>query len=341
MTMTVKHNTKTWSDAKAPEREDMAVGSLTPEEKQKIGSDDLRAVLNKAADKNWVDDNKRVAGHGNDKMDKDAFFKLMLAQLKNQDPMNPLKNHEMAAQLAQFSSLEQMSNMNTTLSRIEGKNSKPEQFQALNLIGKTVAGDASRVVRTQFDKDHDFNFNLPQDASDVTVKLMSDRGQLLREYKLTNMKSGANKVSWNGNNEAGIKQPAGEYIFQIEAKNSMGGKVPVSTQFKGEVTGLSFSAEGPVLQVGSQTIKMKDISQITDSSVSGNDGRNQQNDQNVKNSTSLDLKTDDGTQQNEIKEEANVSSNTEAKRRGIGTADVMSDFAMSNEFMSKLQKEIK
>ena len=97
MTMTVKSNTKTWSDAKpAPEHVE-TIGSLTPADKQKIGADDMTAVLNKAADKNWVDDNKRVAGHGNDKMDKDAFFKLMIAQLKNQDPMNPLKNHEMAA----------------------------------------------------------------------------------------------------------------------------------------------------------------------------------------------------------------------------------------------------
>lgn len=334
MTMTVKNNTKTWSDAKTPEREDLAVTSLTPEEKQKIGSDDLRAVLNKAADKNWVDDNKRVAGHGNDKMDKDAFFKLMLAQLKNQDPMNPLKNHEMAAQLAQFSSLEQMSNMNATLTKIEGKNSQPQNFQALNLIGKTVAGDGARVVRTQFDKEHDFNFELPQDASDVNVKLFSSKGQLIREYKLTNLKSGTNKVSWNGNNEEGVKQSPGEYIFQVEAKSSMGGKIPVSTQFKGEVTGLSFSAEGPVLQVGSQTIKMKDVSQITDSSAS-------KNDQISKNSTSLDLKNNDETQQTNIKEEANVSSNTEAKRRGIGTADVMSEMAMSKGLMDKLQKEMK
>jgi flagellar basal-body rod modification protein FlgD len=332
MTMAVKYNTKTWSDAKPAPEHDTEVTSLTPQEKQKIGSEDLRAVLNKAADKNWVDDNKRVAGHGNDKMDKDAFFKLMLAQLKNQDPMNPLKNHEMAAQLAQFSSLEQMSNMNSTLSRIEGKNSQPENFQALNLIGKTVAGDASRVVRTQFDKEHDFNFNLPQDASDVLVKLFDAKGNLIRDYKLTNMKSGANKVSWNGNNEAGIKQPPGEYIFQIEAKNN-GAKIPVNTQFRGEVTGMSFSAEGPVLQVGSQTIKMKDVSQITDSSVS-------RNDQNVKNSTSLDLKNDDETQQNKVKEEANVSSNTEAKRRGIGTGNVMSEMAMSKELMAKVSDKL-
>ncbi|MGZ3689958.1 MAG: flagellar hook assembly protein FlgD, partial [Pseudobdellovibrio sp.] len=310
-TMAVKSNTKTWSDNAAAPDKDLTVNSLTPEEKQKIGSDDLRAVLNKASDKNWVDDNKRVAGHGNPAMDKDAFFKLMLAQLKNQDPMNPLKNHEMAAQLAQFSSLEQMTNMNKTLTKLEGKQSQPENFQALNLIGKTVAGDSSKVVRTQFDNEHDFNYNLPQDATEATVKLLGSKGEMVREYKLTNLKAGANKLTWNGTNEAGVKQPAGEYSFHIEAKNSVGGKIPVNTQFKGEITGLSFSAEGPVLQVGSQTIKMRDISQITDSSAKPHD-------QISKNSTSLDLKNNDETKQNNIKEDANVSSNTAAQRRGLG-----------------------
>lgn len=337
MTMAVKNMTKTWSDAKTPDRGEPTVGSLTPDDKQKIGADDLKAVLNKAADKNWADDGKRVAGHGNDKMDKDAFFKLMLAQLKNQDPMNPLKNHEMAAQLAQFSSLEQMTNMNTTLARIEGKNAQPQNFEALNMIGKTIAGDASKVVRTQFDKEHDFNFTLPQDAVESTVKLMSAKGELIREYKLTNLKSGANKVSWNGNNEGGVKQPAGEYIFQIEARNNVGAKIPVNTQFRGEVTGLSFSAEGPVLQVGSQTIKMRDISQITDSSAQKS---NQPIEQISKNSTGLDLKNNDEAEQNKVNDDVNVSSNTEAKRRGIGTGDVMSEMAMSKELMNNLTDKL-
>src|SRR3989344_1903885 len=155
-TMGARIGTKTWSDKPTmADQNATEVSTLTPDQKQKIGAEDLSAVLNKAADNNWVDPSKKVQGHGDSKMDKDAFFKLMLAQLKNQDPMNPLKNHEMAAQLAQFSTLEQMSNMNSTLTKIEGKNSKPEDFQALNLIGKTVAGDSSKVVRTQFDTSHD------------------------------------------------------------------------------------------------------------------------------------------------------------------------------------------
>ena len=228
--------------------------------------------------------------------------------------------------------------MNKTLTKLEGKQTQPENFQALNLIGKTVAGDSSKVVRTQFDNEHDFNYNLPQDATEATVKLLGAKGEAIREYKLTNLKSGANKLSWNGMNEAGVKQPAGEYSFHIEAKNSQGGKIPVNTQFKGEITGLSFSAEGPVLQVGSQTIKMRDISQITDSSARV---ENQRNDQISKNSTSLDLKNTGETKQNSIKEDANVSSNTAAQRRGLGVGSVMTDVAMSHEVMNSLQKEMK
>lgn len=330
-TMGTRLGTKTWSDKPATaEPSATEVSTLTPDQKQKIGAEDLSAVLNKAADKNWVDTSKKVQGHGDPKMDKDAFFKLMLAQLKNQDPMNPLKNHEMAAQLAQFSTLEQMSNMNTTLSKIEGKNSQPENFQALNLIGKTVAGDSSRVVRTQFDKTHDFNFNLPQDASEASVKLMSAKGDLVREYKMTNLKSGANKISWNGKNESGVDQAAGEFFFQVEAKNNVGQKIPVKTEFQGVISGLSFSAEGPVLQVGSQTIKMKDVRQITDPST-------KQNDQNVKNVTGLDLKNGDEAEQNNIKQEANTSSTSPKNVTG----NVMTDVAMSRELMARLQKEVK
>lgn len=330
-TMGMKLGTKTWSEKSAPDlRTSAEAPSLTPEQKQKIGAEDLRAVLNKAADKDWVDSSKRVAGHGSSKMDKDAFFKLMLAQLKNQDPMNPLKNHEMAAQLAQFSTLEQMTNMNSTLTKIEGRGAQPQDFQALNLIGKTVAGDSSRVVRTQFDKEHDFNFNLPQDASEAHVKLMTSQGELVREYKLTNLKSGANKITWNGKNEAGVAQSEGEYFFQVDAKTNLGMKIPVKTEFQGDITGISFSAEGPVLQVGSQSIKMKDVRQITDSGA-------KRNDQNLQNPTGLDLKNSNEAAQNNIKQENNTSSTVPRFSQG----NVMTDVAMDRELMNRLQQEMK
>lgn len=328
-TMGTKLNTKTWSDKPETDLRNSEAPSLTPGQKEKIGAEDLTAILNKAADKNWVDSSRRVAGHGNAQMDKDAFFKLMLAQLKNQDPMNPMKNHEMAAQLAQFSSLEQMTNMNATLSKIEGRQEHPTDFQALNLIGKTVAGDSSRLVRTQFDKDNEFNFELPQNAAEVDVRLMSSKGDVVRNYKLTNLQAGTNKVVWNGKDEAGVSQPEGEYFFQVDAKSNLGTKIPVKTEFQGEITGISFSAEGPVLQVGSQTIKMKDVRQITDSSA-------KKNDQNLKNPTGLDLKNMNEAAQNNIKQE-----NTSSEVPRFTQGNVMTDVAMSRDLMNKLQKETK
>ncbi len=334
--MSVKLGTKTWADKPTQAPKDINdVSNLTPDQKKQVGEEDMGALLNKVSDPNYVDESKKVRGVGSNNLDKDAFFKLMLTQLKNQDPTNPLKNHEMAAQLAQFSTLEQMSNMNSTLTKIEGKNSKPEDFQALNLIGKTVAGDSSKVVRTQFDTDHDFNFTLPQDTHEAKIKVMNEKNEVVREYKLSNLKAGANKISWNGMNATGDKQAAGEYQFQIEAASADGKKLQVKSDFQGIISGLSFSKEGPVLQVGNQTIKMRDVRQITDGSLKSND-------QNVKDVTSLDLKNTDDMKQNESKQnEGTNTSNTrkpEAAAKAAPVNNVMTDVAMSRDLMTTIQK---
>lgn len=337
--MSTKLGTKTWADNPKASEDPHQVSNLTDAQKKQLGEDDIGAVLNKTANPNWVDPSKQMKGTGNSQLDKDAFFKLMLTQLKNQDPTNPLKNHEMAAQLAQFSTLEQMSNMNTTLTKIEGKGKDPEAFQALNLIGKAVAGDSSKVSRSQFDNNHDFNFNLPGDASEAKVKVMNAKNDIVREYKLNNLKTGANKVSWNGMDDKGAKQPVGDYYFQIEATGATGQKLNVKTEFSGVISGLSFSPEGPVLQVGNQSIKMRDVRQITDPSL-------MKNDQNVKDVTNLDLKNADQVTQTGNTEEANTSTprmkpETKDTAKAAPTSNVMTDVAMSRDMMNKLQKETK
>src|SRR3989344_1530536 len=282
--MTTKLGTKTWSEKPAKSLQDTnQVSSLTPDQKNKIGEEDMGALLNKVSDPNWVDDSKKVQGVGNNNLDKDAFFKLMLTQLKNQDPTNPLKNHEMAA---------------------------------------------------QFDTSHDFNFNLPQDTQEAKIKVINEKGEVVRDYKLANLKAGANKISWNGVDAEGNKKPAGEYQFQIEATDSGGKKMQVKTDFQGVISGLSFSKEGPVLQVGNQSIKMRDVRQITDGSLKSND-------QNVKDVTSLDLKKADDVQQDSSKQsEGTNTSITKIPESGKASTvnNVMSDVAMSRDLMSTLQK---
>lgn len=330
--MDTKIGVKTWRDAgQSADFPEMQQTKLTEEQKKQLGADNLGDVLNKVSDPNYVDPSKKVRGTGNKEMDKDAFFKLMLTQLKNQDPTNPLKNHEMAAQLAQFSTLEQMSNMNKTLQEMKAGNKPAEQFQALNLIGKKVSGDSSKVARSELDKEHEFNFNLSQSTTSASVKVMNAKGEVMKEYKFGELKAGENKVSWNGETEDGRKAPAGNYTFQIEAIGANGQKLPVKSDFEGVVSGLSFSNEGPILQVGKQTIRLKDIRQFSDPSLMSNG-------QNSTDITTLDLNNAVGTSKNNIKEETR----TEAQKKAMSASqdDMLANVNMSGDLMNKIKNDL-
>ena len=331
-TMTVKQGVKTWKDQNQIEpdmKSQVADRNLTAEQKTMLGEEDIGSVLNKVSDPNYVDNSKKVRGVGTNKMDKDAFFKLMMAQMKNQDPSNPLKNHEMAAQLAQFSTLEQMSNMNTTLTEIKGGSKPIEQFQALNLIGKQIAGDSAKVTRSEIDTDHDFKFTLPQDAKTVNVKVVNAKNEPVREFKFSQLKTGENKISWNGENDRGQKAVAGEYRFQVEALGGGGQKLNVKTDFTGVVSGMSFSPEGPVLQVGKHSVRLKDIRQFSDPSLMSND-------QKVNDVTQLDLKKNEPMKQTVIKEETKTPEQLRAMSQDAG--DLFNQVGMSNELKDKIQK---
>jgi len=304
--------------------------TLSAQDKKKIGDEDVGAVLNKIADPNWTDPSKKTRSVGNPTLDKDAFFKLMIAQMKNQDPTNPLKSHEMAAQLASFSSLEQMQNMNKTLEEMKNGQKPTENFQALNMIGKAVAGDSSQVIRGVADKDHDFKFNLPLEASEVEVHVRNADGDVVRKYALKGLKKGDNKLTWNGADDKGNKLPPGEYKFFAEAKGADGKKVSIKTDFNGTITGVNYTADGPVLMVGTQTIRMRDVKKITDPRLMSND-------QKVNDVTALDLKKDDAIGQ--TKREGNVEKQVSPPPAPKGKSTIMDTVGLSRDMMEKIAKE--
>ncbi len=311
--------------------ESTGASNISATDKDKIGGENVGEVLNKIVDANWTDPSKKVRTAGNPSLDKDAFFKLMLTQMKNQDPTNPLKSHEMAAQLASFSSLEQMQNMNKSLDEMKAGQKPSENFQALNLIGKAVAGDSSKVVRGVNDKEHDFKFNLPMAASEVTVKVRDAEGNVVRTYNLKNLKEGANKLTWNGEDEKAMKAAQGEYQFIAEAKMSDGRKMGVKTDFEGMITGVSYASDGPVLHVGNQAIRFSDVKKITDPSL-------MKNDQKINDVTKLDLKDDAAVGQ--TKKEANVESQkTTPSAASTAKSNLMNSVGLSRDMMDKIAKE--
>ncbi|MGE0631524.1 MAG: flagellar hook assembly protein FlgD [Pseudobdellovibrionaceae bacterium] len=302
------------------------VQTMSANDTAKIGDEAVGDKLNRIADSNWVDPDKKMRATGNNEMGKDAFFKLMLTQMKHQDPTNPLKSHEMAAQLAQFTSLEQLQNMNSTLEEMRAGQKPAEGFQALNFIGKSIAGDSSKLIRADEKSTHDFRFDLPADAANVEIKVRNPQNEIVRTFKLEALKSGENKINWNGESEQGVTQGVGEYTFAIEAKDANGKKLNVKTDFQGTVSGVNYTAEGPILLVGEKTVRLADVKKIVDPSIKSND----QKLKNLNESPNQDLKQDGKKQ--------------ETKSVAPASAPIVNNLgegvAMTNGMKNKLEKEL-
>ena len=235
--------------------------SATDEQKA-LGGQNVGDVLNKISDANYVDPSKKHRAAGNAQLDKDAFMKLMLAQMKYQDPQNPMQSHEMAAQLAQFTSLEQLNNIHTTLESMKNAQSPSTNYQALNFIGKKIASDSSRITRTAGDTTHPMSFQLLGDATKTKITIHDASGATVRTLTPGALKKGPNSVVWNGMTEDGVAARPGEYKMAIEAETASGSKVYAKTQLEGRITGLNYTAEGPILMVGDQSVKMSEVKKI-------------------------------------------------------------------------------
>lgn len=332
-TVGVKIGTKNWSDASPSQiTRQSTEKNMTPGDLKKLGGDDIGEVLNKLNDPNWVDPSKKVRAVGSDKMGKDAFMKLMLAQMKNQDPTNPLKSHEMAAQLAQFSSLEQLQNVNDNLGDLKNAQKPTETYQSLNFIGKAVAGDSAKITRLKGDVNHEFTFELPTPVREAKIVVKNEAGEVVRKFELRDLKQGPNSWRWNGTDDRGVALPAGNYRFVTEAKDQFDKNIPVKTDFEGTITGVNYTPEGPVLLIGEQSIKLKDVKRIIDPSLLTEKQKN------VQNATLSPLQN-----QGDVKHTKEVVNEVKGAPdyEDAPVGNVMTSVPMSNDLMAKLVQETK
>jgi len=226
-----------------------------------FGGKDLNQVLNGMSDPNYAQKMKRVQGAGSDELGKDAFLKLMMAQLKQQDPTNPLKSHEMAAQLAQFSSVEQLTNIRTAIEELGNKDNH-DQFKLLDLIGKQVSGDSAQLRRTLGDSEHKVEFSLPASADRATVVIKNAKGQEVKKYELDHLKTGKNIVTWNGLKNDDSEAPVGDYRVEINASKA-GKALKAKTKFSGPVDGVTFTKNGPMLMVDGKKLALSDVKSVS------------------------------------------------------------------------------
>lgn len=148
----------------------------------------------------------------------DQFLSLMIAQLKNQDPMQPMQNGEFLSQMAQFGTVSGIQDLQKSFGSLATSLQSNQALMATSMVGRAVLVPGSKVP---FDgaTPAAAAAELPQSAADVRVTVLDGSGQVVRQFSLGAQAAGNAKFVWDGRNDAGTVMPAGTYSIKAEALN--------------------------------------------------------------------------------------------------------------------------
>jgi flagellar basal-body rod modification protein FlgD len=175
------------------------------------------------------EDVKEAAKKTKEEMGKQEFLTLFTAQLQNQNPLEPVKNEAFVAQLAQFSQLEALTNMQGSLDKFVSSMSGERMLNSASLIGKKVSvTDTPTQLNTGGDISG--NIDLPMGASGVQVSVLDAQGRLVQELTAGPQMPGSMPLVWDGNTAANKPAPPGLYRLSATAVvNGQTSNVPVNT----------------------------------------------------------------------------------------------------------------
>ncbi|MCM2277234.1 MAG: flagellar hook assembly protein FlgD [Oligoflexia bacterium] len=180
---------------------------------------------------------------------KDDFLRIMITQMRHQDPTNPFKAEQMAQEMAQFTSVEQLQNLNQSMAKMAQQNQPLERLAMTNLIGKTVTVDRDRFAHVE-GQNEALTYRLPKDAANVHLAIISEAGEVVLEKDIGEQKAGEGTFAWDGLKSNTLSAKTGGYILRVEAKDERGASIQTDPQKRVRVVGVSFEGGEPVLLVG-------------------------------------------------------------------------------------------
>lgn len=166
-------------------------------------------------------------------LDQDAFLTLFTTQLQYQDPMNPMESYEMAAQLAQFSTVQELSNLNAQMLQVQAYLASINNAQMLETIGKEVIGVSDQMQLT--DGVTSTSSYALEEPCDVTVTIYDEHDAVVRTMALGTQEAGTYQVPWDGLNDAGEAVENGSYRVEVKATDEDGQEQDVETTVSGTV----------------------------------------------------------------------------------------------------------
>lgn len=170
-------------------------------------------------------------------LDKHDFLNLMVTQLKNQDPLNPMNNNEFIAQTTQMSSLEQLINIAKLIEKQSTTSVESQLLSGASFIGKNVSynGDSFALK----DGMANIKFYLDNSAEKVSINIYNSNGAVVATGEFENLDAGLNTIPWNGKGIDGNQLPDGYYTYTLKAKDKSGNEVSAIQVSSGKVMGVT------------------------------------------------------------------------------------------------------
>ncbi len=195
---------------------------------------------------------------------KDEFLKLLVTQLRNQDPLSPLQPHEFAAQLAQFSSVEQLSNLNAAIATQQDIASMAtlasQTSMSASLIGKTVVAEGNGISVGANGRGT-LTADIGGTGGNAVLTVLDAQGMPVKSLELGPIGGGRQTLEV-------ANLPPGEWRYQLEVKNANGQSITARPLVMGRVDGVHFAAGGPQLKVAGLDVPLEKLLEIKNPTTS-------------------------------------------------------------------------
>ena len=193
----------------------------------------------------------------------DEFLKLMMTQLKHQDPMKPMQNGEFIGQMAQFSTVSGIEQMQKALEDLSSAYGSSQTLQSSELVGRDVLVESRDFTIGEGSETASGRFELDASSGDVRVEIIDARGSLVRSYPLGQKSSGMHDFSWDGRDEDGRMVSPGDYTVSVTAASG-DERIGLNVLAERRVDSVEFAPGGNVTlnTAGGQSLSLADIRQI-------------------------------------------------------------------------------
>ncbi len=192
------------------------------------------------------------------------FLRLMVAQVQNQDPLQPQANGEFLSQLAQFSTNDGITKMQASIEQLANSLQSNQALQASALVGRKVLVESNKMALGA-DGGATASITSAEGLSNVTANIYTQSGELVKKIPLGQTGTGLFQFSWDGTNDKGERAAAGNYKLEVTA-NYQGQEVAVKTMTSANVDSVTLGQNGEGLKLnvaGIGSVSLDQVRQIT------------------------------------------------------------------------------